>query len=137
MVGEPEGAIVIESDCVPSPFALVAFTVKLNVFAVVGVPEMVFPESVKPVGNVPLSMLHVIGVSPVAASVWLYAVPTAPLANDVVVIAGAVPVLFPGSTVVLSSPPPSPQAVKTSAKRTITAKILPVAELFFLFLPYC
>jgi hypothetical protein len=48
----------------------------------------------------------VMGVSPVAASVWLYGVPVSLFGNDVVVIVGAVPVLFPGG---LEGPPPSPQ----------------------------
>jgi hypothetical protein len=37
-------------------------------------------------------MLHVMGVSPVAVKVWLYAVPTVPPDNDVVVMVGDVPV---------------------------------------------
>jgi hypothetical protein len=68
----------------------------LNSFAVVGVPEIVpVPEMSNPAGDVPLSRLHVIGVSPLAVSVWLYAVPTVPFANAVVVIVGAVPVVWP------------------------------------------
>jgi hypothetical protein len=56
-------------------------------------------------------MLQVIGVSPVAVSVWLYAVSTTPLGNDVVVIVGATPLpVFP--------PPGSPQPAKASAKIT-------------------
>jgi hypothetical protein len=86
------GAIVIESDFVSFPVVLAALTVKLNVFAVVGVPEITpAVERLKPVGNAPESMLHVIGVSPVAARVWLYSVPTEPSGNVVVVIVGAVP----------------------------------------------
>jgi hypothetical protein len=67
--------------------------VKVKVLAVVGVPVIapVVALSVKPPGNVP-SMLHVMGVSPVAASVQLYAVPVSPFGNDAVVIVGAVPV---------------------------------------------
>jgi hypothetical protein len=65
--------------------------VNVNVSATVGVPEITLLESVKPPGNDPLSTLHVIGVVPEAASVWLYAVPTVPPANVVVVIVGAVP----------------------------------------------
>jgi hypothetical protein len=112
------GAIVIESDFVPFPAALAALTVKSNAPAAVGIPEMVFPESVKPPGKSPLSTLHVMGAVPVAASVWLYAVPTSPSGNDAVVIAGAVPV-------VLSSPE-SLQAVipNTSAIASTANKIL-------------
>jgi hypothetical protein len=76
------------------PAALVTFTVKVDVPAAVGVPAIV-PVSarVKPAGNVPLSMLHVMGVPPVAVSVWLYAVPTVPFGNDVVVIVTTVIVI--------------------------------------------
>jgi hypothetical protein len=91
----PLGAITIDNAFVPLPVELVALTVKLNVFAVSGVPAIVFPERDKPSGNDPVSMLHVIGVSPVAVCVWLYAVPTAPLPDAVVVMVGAVPVVPP------------------------------------------
>ena len=87
---ELAAAITIENCFVSLPAALVALAVKLNVFAAVGVPEITpAVERVKPVGNVPVSMLHVIGVSPVTASVWLYPVPTVPFGNDAVVIVGA------------------------------------------------
>ena len=43
----------------------------MNVPAAVGVPEMVLPDKLRPSGRLPLSMLHVMGVSPVAARVWL------------------------------------------------------------------
>jgi hypothetical protein len=122
MVLKVRGAIVIESGFTPFPAALAALTVKGNAPAADGVPEMVFPESVKPAGNVPLSTLHVMGAVPVAASVWLYAVPASPSGNDAVVIAGAVP--FPGSTVVLSSPPESLQETAASAKVRISAVIV-------------
>jgi hypothetical protein len=66
----PLVAITIESAFVPFPVALVALTVKLNVFAVAGVPEITpAVERVKPLGNDPVSMLHVIGVLPVAVNV--------------------------------------------------------------------
>jgi hypothetical protein len=121
MVGAPEGAIVIESDCVPSPFALVAFTVKLNVFTAAGVPDITpAEESDKPLGNEPVSMLHVMGVSPAAASVWLYTVPTAPLGNDVVVMVG-VPVPSPLSPVPV--PPLSPHEANAKANVRISAVI--------------
>ena len=85
------GSMTMESAFVPLPAALAALTVKLDVPAVVGVPEMAPAESVKPPGNTPVSMLHVIGVVPVAVNVWLYAVPTVPPGNAVVVIVGEVP----------------------------------------------
>ena len=52
---------------------LAACTVKLNEPAVVGVPLItpVVLLSVRPVGSVPLAMLQVIGVVPVAVKVWL------------------------------------------------------------------
>ena len=51
------------------PTLLVALTVKLNVPAVGGVPEMtpVFTFSDNPPGSAPDGILHVIGVEPVAA----------------------------------------------------------------------
>lgn len=71
-------SITIESAFVASgavPFA--ALTVKLNVPSVDGIPEMMpLVERAKPPGRLPLSRLHVIGIEPVAARVWLYAVPT-------------------------------------------------------------
>jgi hypothetical protein len=93
IAGAPAAAIVTVNCFVSFPLSLAALTVKVNVFAVVGVP-VIAPVSgarVKPAGNAPLAILHVMGVSPVAVNVWLYAVPTAPLGTVVVVIAGAVP----------------------------------------------
>jgi hypothetical protein len=86
--------IVIDNDFVSIPATLVAFTVKVDVsvsFAVVvGVPEITpVPARLKPAGNAPLSRLHVMGVVPVAVSVWLYPFPTAPSGNFSVVIVGA------------------------------------------------
>jgi hypothetical protein len=88
------------------PAALAAFTVKVDVPAAVGVPVIVpVVARLKPSGNVPLSWLHVMGVPPVALSVWLYAVPATPSGNDVVVITTAMIVMdncfesFPASLV--------------------------------------
>jgi hypothetical protein len=67
--GIAEVVITILSDFVSNPALLVAFTVKLKVPAAVGVPEINPAEdSVNPVGKLPLSNDHVIGVVPVAAS---------------------------------------------------------------------
>ena len=118
---EPLRAITIDNAFVLLPVALVALTVKLNVFAVVGVPAITPAVRDKPSGNDPVSMLHVIGVSPVAVSVWLYAVPTVPFANDVVVIVGAVPVV---------PPLPLSQATIASAIKAAKTKII---EIFFIF----
>jgi hypothetical protein len=102
-------AIVMEHCLVPFPTALAALTVKVDVPTAVGVP-VISPVAArfKPSGNdVPLSMLHVTGLSPVASSVvWLYAVPTVPPGNDAVVIVGATPFLPPPVSL------PSPQAPK-------------------------
>jgi hypothetical protein len=68
------------------PAELVAFTVKEDVPVIVPLPARL-----KPVGNTPLSIVHVTGVSPVAASVWLYAIPAVPYGNSAVVIARATP----------------------------------------------
>ena len=58
---------------VPFPAEFVALTVKLNVPAVVGVPEInpVVSFKLRPAGSVRLEIDQVIGVVPVAASVWL------------------------------------------------------------------
>jgi hypothetical protein len=86
----PPVAIVIDNDFVSLPASLVAFTVKPDVPSAVGVPEIVpFGARLKSAGNAPLSRLHVMGFSPLAASVRLYAVPTLPPGNDAVVIVGA------------------------------------------------
>ena len=55
------------------PTEFVALTVKLNVPAVVGVPIIAPVDAfkLKPVGNEPLLIDQVIGVVPVAASLWL------------------------------------------------------------------
>jgi hypothetical protein len=55
------------------PAEFVALTAKLNVLAVVGVPEITPFDAfkLKPVGSVPLAIDHVIGVVPVALIVWL------------------------------------------------------------------
>jgi len=55
------------------PKLFVALTVKLNVPAAIGVP-VIAPVDVfkfKPVGRLPFTILHVIGVVPVALRVWL------------------------------------------------------------------
>jgi hypothetical protein len=107
IAGAPPLVIVMDNCLVSLPVALVALTVKVYVFAVVGIPEITLvPARLKPAGNEPLSRLHVMGLSPVAASVSLYATPSFPSGNDVLVIAGAVPCLPP------PVPLPSPQAPK-------------------------
>ena len=58
---------------VPLPALFVALTVKLNVSIDVGVPVIapVVAFRLRPVGRLPLAIDHVIGVVPVAASLWL------------------------------------------------------------------
>jgi hypothetical protein len=96
-VGPTAVAVInIESDFAALPLELVALTVKVNVPGVTlseGVPEISPPvESSKPSGNVPKPEIipHVIGVVPVAVSVWMYATSIAPSCKNVVVIVGAV-----------------------------------------------
>ena len=60
---------IILNALVALPAMLVAFTVKLDVPAAVGVPEMSpAPERLKPLGKLPLSNDHVIGAVPVASN---------------------------------------------------------------------
>jgi hypothetical protein len=63
-------------------------SVKLNVPAAVGVPEMVPPEdSVRPAGRAPELMLQLYGVvPPLAASVVEYTDPTCPEGRELFVI---------------------------------------------------
>ena len=62
--------MAIDNAFVSFPALFVALTVKLDVPAAVGVPDiMPLEESVSPFGKLPLDTVHVIGVVPVAASV--------------------------------------------------------------------
>ena len=66
-------AVTIPNCFVVFPETLVILTVKLNVPAVVGVPE-IMPVDVfklRPGGRLPLEIAHVIGVIPVALRFWL------------------------------------------------------------------
>ena len=78
------------SPLVTFPAEFVALTVKLNGPAAVAVPVIapVVAFRLKPVGRLPLDTAHVIGVVPVAVSLWLYARFTVPSGRDAVVIAG-------------------------------------------------
>ena len=63
--------MVIVSDLVLLPAEFAAVTANVNVPAVVGVP-LITPElNDKPVGNVPLDILKVMGAVPVAVQVSL------------------------------------------------------------------
>ena len=71
MVGATGAAVIaIDKFLVSLPALLVALTVKLNVPAVLGVPDITpADESVKLLGKLPFSNDHVISVVPVAVSV--------------------------------------------------------------------
>ena len=71
---------------------MVAVTKTVALPAVVGVPDItpVLLFKVRPIGKLP-SSVHVIGVSPVAARVWLYVAPSCPPGKLLVVMLGAVP----------------------------------------------
>ena len=93
-----EGSMTIDNDFVLLPAELAALTVKVDVPSDVGVPEITpSGKSAKPSGNDPLSCVHVMGVSPVAVSLWLYAIITFPFGNDVVVITGAMAMVYSAS----------------------------------------
>src|SRR3954451_3365252 len=78
------------------PEPAVALIVKLEVPAVVGIPEIrpVEPLSVNPAGSAPESTVKVYPpVPPLAVIVWLYAVPIIPLGRLAgLTVSGAVPV---------------------------------------------
>ena len=72
--------MVMLSSFVSLPALLVALTVKVEVPSAVGVP-LISPVSLfrlRLAGRLPPSMLHVMGVVPVAVRIWLYASPTLP-----------------------------------------------------------
>jgi hypothetical protein len=83
------GALIrIDNGAVVDAVALsVTFTVKFDVPAVVGGPEIVLPDRFNPAGSVPLDTDHVYGgVPPVALRPCEYATPTVPAGNDDVVM---------------------------------------------------
>ena len=71
IIGSSEMTILRFTVAFPAEFA--ALTVKLNVLASVGVPVIAPLDAfrLKPVGSAPLTIDQVIGVDPVAASLWL------------------------------------------------------------------
>ena len=68
------GLITMLRAAVVFPAIFSALTVKLNVPAAVGVPDInpVDPFKPKPVGRLPTDIIQLIGAVPVALSVWLY-----------------------------------------------------------------
>ena len=87
--------MVIVNALVSLPALLVAFTVKLNVPVVVGVPDIVpLVERVNPVGRLPFAIAQFMGVVPVAVRVLLYAVPVMPSGSVVVVMVGGIITAF-------------------------------------------
>jgi hypothetical protein len=130
MTGEPAAAaaMVMESCLVALSALLAALTVNVELPAVVGMPEItpVAAARVKPAGSEPVSMLQVIGFALVAARVALYATPTVPFANDVVVMAGAVAPPPPASA------PPPEQAANNRPIRAAAVKT--TVSLVFIFI---
>ena len=95
------GRILILSARVPLPTAFSTEMVKLKTPSASGVPEIrpLVSSSAKPPGKTPSARPHISGGLPLAVRVWLYAVPTVPFANAVVVILGAEPVPLPGQDI--------------------------------------
>jgi hypothetical protein len=83
-------AIIILRVFVLFPEAFVALTVNLDVPIAVGVPDItpVVSFKLRPAGSVPPDIDQVIGVVPVAVSVWLYDCPVMPPGRDSVVTVG-------------------------------------------------
>ena len=96
---------MIVSGFVLLPVLLVAITVKVNVPAVVGVPEITpVAERFNPVGRVPFVCDQFIVAVPVAVRVWLYGAYIMPFGNVVVVIIGGTRKCSGISTVLPNSP---------------------------------
>ena len=99
----------MESDFVSLPALFEALTVKLNIPCASSVPEItpVVAFSVRPPGRLPLSTLHVMGATPTAARVSLYAVSGVPFGRAVVVMTGDIwtKSTVTGAPVVISSVP--------------------------------
>ncbi len=96
MIVKPGLLIVIPSCCCAesgppdAPDESVTFTVNVEAPEAVGVPEMV-PRLLKDrlAGSDPVTTVQLsVPAPPVAASAWVYAVPTVPLGNEVVVMLG-------------------------------------------------
>jgi len=90
--------------------APVTRTVTLELAAVVGVPSRTpVADRLMPAGSVPEDTDQLYGVvPPVAASVWLYAVPTAPAGREAVVIVNAAAtftMVTPKGVAVRATPP--------------------------------
>ena len=79
-----------ENGLSPVPAELVALTVNTDVPAAVGVPDSTpADDSVSPGGSVPVNTDQVIGLSPVAVNVCVYATPTTGAGTVTVVTTGA------------------------------------------------
>jgi hypothetical protein len=96
----PDGEEMV-MDSVPEVLSgdtpLLAVTVKVQVCAVVGVPEIVpLDASVNPPHTLPVASVQVIGVSPLAVSIAEYGMPTTPAVSaPLLVMVGAVCVTVP------------------------------------------
>ena len=112
---------------VPPP---VTCTVKLDVPAVVGVPlKTPAEDSVSPAGSVPEVTDQLYGgVPPVAASVWLYALPTVPAGSGLTVVIDSAA----GSTVTANAfvavPPPVTCTVKLDVPAALGVPLKTPAE---------
>ena len=67
---------IMLSSLVSLPPLFAALTEKMLMPTVVGIPDIVAPDSDSPAGSEPLTILHVSGALPIASSVWLYCEPT-------------------------------------------------------------
>ena len=82
--------IVIDNTRVSSPATFSALMVKVNLPVIVGVPKIVSLDKFNPLGKLPLKTDHVIGVVPVAARIWRYAVSLTPSGKVTVEMIGEV-----------------------------------------------
>ena len=136
--------IVMDSSFVLLPALLVALTVNLAVPSAVGVP-LISPVSLfrlRSAGRLPPSMLHVMGVVPVAVRIWLYASPTLPSGRVSVVMLGAVSgaltvtvqvaVNKPSCVVAVMTAVPPATAVTTPSSETVATVSLSEVQRTFL-----
>ena len=108
------------------PAVLAALIKNVKVPVAVGTPEMTPPANESPVGSTPPVTDQVMGVEPLASSVWAYAVSTAPSGRLAVVMTGAVPdvpVVSAGSMIMLRVLVTLPSVL---AARTIKPELLTV-----------
>lgn len=130
----PPVLTTIDSAFVPEALSVsVAFAVKLEVPAVVGVPVMAPVDELrlKPAGRLPDSSDHASApVPPVAIIVWLYAVPTVPPGRLDVVIEGVAFITMLSALVPVALTVSVAIAVKLEVPETVGVPVMaPVEEL--------